>query len=240
MRLGSTIKRNQLPQHFLNFLGFEATFNIKFTSATFTLIFLNLGLVYLLYLPFPMVVYYLVLPLIIMAHIWMIRLLCKNPYTVQYEFIWFMGIIGVIGSVLYLVLFQGIAYFMLGLSTLLFLFSSNVIFVIATFVFLKYQMNKYSDITKKRKTDYIYHSGLLTVGPGIGYIIGQAVMRHSEYLTWLVLFCIFLFFSLFLSYVAAKFIYKALFMRANWHLVVFQKPLKRDRKKFREKGLVLK
>ncbi|UTR14965.1 hypothetical protein MM221_20930 [Salipaludibacillus sp. LMS25] len=117
----------------------------------------------------------------------------------------FIGVIDVIGSVLYLIFFQGIAYFMLNLTTVLFLFTSNIIFLITTFVFLKYQINKYSDITKKRKPDYIYHSGLLTAGPGIGYIIDQAVMRHSKYLTWLVLFCIFLFFSLFLSHVAAKF-----------------------------------
>jgi hypothetical protein len=38
MRLDSTLKRNQLPKHFLNFLGFVETFKVKFSSVTFTLI----------------------------------------------------------------------------------------------------------------------------------------------------------------------------------------------------------
>ncbi|UTR14964.1 hypothetical protein MM221_20925 [Salipaludibacillus sp. LMS25] len=240
MQLKPSFKRNNLPQHYLVFLSFIETYNIKIIVASFTLLLVDLGVLYLITVPLPLAFYYVLLVPVVGMNLWMLRILFKNPYTVQYESIWFVGLISLLGVIIYLCLLQFTAFFHLNISSPVYFIVSNIIYISSIFVFMFYQINKYADPTKKKKSHYIYYSSWLTTGPGIGYIIGQSLTRQSEFLMWSVLFICFVGFFLFLSHVAVKFIYKALFMKANWHLVVFQKPLKRDRKKFREKGLVLK
>jgi hypothetical protein len=240
MRLDNDLKRNQLPQHFLSLLSFIDTANAKFMIVTLTLVVVDIPAFYLFFIGDHILPHYIIIPLLILLHIWMLRLLCKNSYSTQFESIIFICASSGFASCLYLIILQVIPFTELGINYSIYYIVSNIVYVIIVILFFRIEMKKYADTNKEGKKDIIYGGGALASVPGIGYIFSQIIIRESEVLIWAILFLCFLIMYLFSTYLTVKFVYKALFMKANWHLVVFQKPLKRDRKKFREKGLVLK
>ncbi|MCR6106928.1 hypothetical protein HXA34_11575 [Salipaludibacillus agaradhaerens] len=240
MRLDSNLKRNQLPQHFLSLLSFIDTANIKFMIVTLTLVVVDIPAFYLFFIGDHILPYYIIAPLLLLLHIWMLRLLCKNSYSIQFESILFVCVSSGFASCLYLIILQIIPLSKLGIEYANYYIFSTIIYLIIIILFFRIEMKKYADTNKEGKKDIIYGGGALASVPGIGYLFSQIIIRESEFLIWTVLFFCFLIMYFFSAYLTVKFTYKALFMKVNWHLVVFQKPLKGDQQKFREKGLILK
>src|SRR5699024_11759164 len=93
-----------------------------------------------------------------------------------------------------------------------------------------------SDVCSYDLSKYI---GLLALAPAIGYMLGQSA-QDTFILKHFIALVVFYFFTLLNVYVAAKFIHRYYFMKANMDYVVFQKPSKRERKELDKKGVMIK
>ncbi|UJW58011.1 hypothetical protein HXZ66_11645 [Bacillus sp. A116_S68] len=170
MRLDSNLKRNQLPQHFLSLLSFIDTANIKFMIVTLTLVVVDIPAFYLFFIGDHILPYYIIAPLLLLLHIWMLRLLCKNSYSIQFESILFVCVSSGFASCLYLIILQIIPLSKLGIEYANYYIFSTIIYLIIIILFFRIEMKKYADTNKEGKKDIIYGGGALASVPGIGYL----------------------------------------------------------------------
>jgi hypothetical protein len=237
----TNLKFEDLPLYVNQHLCFLEPTNLKFMIASFTFLMLDLGVLPLLY-PKVDLVWYVNLPLLIFIHLWAIRLLVKNPYTIQNESILYIGSTGFVGTICYLFVSHKIAYFQIGITSASYYIISTValIFIIGYLVY--YQIDKYSNISKSADKKYGYGkfwAAAIPVFPGLGYIIFH-VTKESEQIMFSIFLGFSLFFCLMFAYFSAKYFHKYLFMKANPQYVKLQKPIKSERRKFEEKKLVIK
>src|SRR5690625_7012851 len=81
---------------------------------------------------------WLLMPLIVALHLWGIRLSIKNPYSTQLESVLFLGVYGVVGALTFFIMIQGISFYILNISSLIYYIVINILLVISTYFFIKY------------------------------------------------------------------------------------------------------
>ncbi|MCG1028494.1 hypothetical protein J5S49_09335 [Virgibacillus halodenitrificans] len=242
MRIDQNLSRKQLPLQFNKMLSFIDTFNIKPGITIFLIIFLDTALLPLLY-PRVHIIWIITMPLICFIHIWALRILFKNPYSVQFEAILFTGFLGTVASIIHLVTFLKMSYYNLNIGSSFFYVTSGTVYALIVVLLVIYYIKSYSNIRdNKRKagTSVVKYSSLIVIAPTLGYVIAQIVINKSENLTNIMLLAVFAFFSIINAYLAVKFIYKYFFMKKNKHLIHLQEPTKKIKKEFQEKGIVIK
>ncbi len=237
-------KYRNLPDYMKEHLTLMAPSNTRSTISLFCLVLLDMCTLPLLY-PKINLIYFITLPLLVFIHVWMIRLLIKNPYTTQMETIVFMGTFSVIGAVCYFTTSIKVSFYFIGITSIWYYIIFLVVHIIITTVLIQYQIAKYSEIDYKRnESEKWYNSGrfvpLLISGPGIGYILFQTT-KDSETAMHSIFLCVSISFTFLLVYFAAKFIHKYLFIKTNKRLISFSQPAdKKKRIKYNKKGVVYK
>lgn len=183
----------------------------------------------------------IVSPLIIIIHLWSVRLLIKNPYSTQFEMILFLGVFGLIGSLTLYFMVLGLSYYVLSVTSIYFYFFITLSLVILSYLLVKYQIDKYSKdpLQKPVSQKQSKYLGVAILAPAIGYILGQSV-QDTLILKHLIAVIVMYFFVLFNVYIAAKFLHRFFFMKANMDYVTFQKPSKKEKKELNKKGVVIK
>lgn len=241
VKINPTIKHQDLSQHFKEQLGFIPIANVKSSIIVAILILYDIPLIAGLLSIFEQEILWIVCPLIIIIHLWGIRLLIKNPYSTQFEMVLFMGLYGLIGAISLFVMVQGMSFYVLNISSIYYYIVINFVIVILSYILLKYQIDKYSSdpLKEQESRNQSKYMGLLVVAPAIGYIIGQNT-QDTFILKHFIMLVVLYFFILFNVYVAAKFLHRFFFMKANMAYVKFQQPSKKEKKELIKKGVVIK
>jgi len=84
VKINPTIKHQNLSQHFMEQLGFIPISDVKTSVIGLILILYDIPLAAGLLSIFKIEVLWVVAPLIIIIHLWRLRLLIKNPYSTQF------------------------------------------------------------------------------------------------------------------------------------------------------------
>lgn len=171
------------------------------------------------------IIYFITFPLLILIHLWAIRLLIKNPYSIQFETVLFIGFWGAVGGICYFILAQKIAYFNLGIESAVYYVIVSVGYIIAAIILIGYQVKKYANIKKQgnngKRRSYSRYGVVVALAPALGYLIAQNSKRKSEYLMYCIILAVSLLFCILLTYFSAKYFHKFFFMKANKHLAAF-------------------
>ncbi|MCJ0930441.1 hypothetical protein MST22_04665 [Virgibacillus halodenitrificans] len=233
-------KVKELPTYVQKQLQFVGVNQVKSSTIVMVLIMLDLFIAIPLFYPLTPVFFYITIPLLFITHVWMVRLLFKNPYSTQFEFILFIGTYGLVSAVCFFVLSIKMSIHYLYIESISYYISSPAMFFIVIGVIVYYYHRKFSLISKREAKGAVNQYGpLFALVPALGYMIAQSI-NHSEVLSNTVLVIVFYFFTTFYSYVGIKFFHKYFFMKKNSHLVKLEQPMKRMQKEFQEKGIVIK
>lgn len=236
LKIDEGISRHQLPPNILNHLELLPIGNIK--SAISLLTFLVLDLIVLLPMisdPFIKGLLMLIAPFIIFINIWAILLVIRNAYSTQLETVLFLGILGFITAISLLILSQKIAYFVVGMKSLLFFVICLIIYIVTVIYFIFYCNKVLSKESKKKKSTRQFSWPLLYTTPAIGYIVYHSFIKKSGYLHHVMILVFYLLGMLFI-YISVKFLHKYLFIKNNSTFVVYQEPSKKEQKQANEKG----
>lgn len=240
MKIDPAIKPQDLSQHFQEHLGFITVTDVKASVFIAVLILYDLplmiGLLSILKLEYLL----LVSPLLIIIHLWGVRLLIKNPYSTQFEMILFMGVFGLLGSLTLYVIFLGFSYDVLAITSIYYYLFVTLSLGAVSFILVKYQVNKYSKApSKEYGSQRFKYIGLAIVAPAIGYTLGQSA-QDTLILKHFIAAAVLYFFIVFHAYIAAKFLHQFFFMKVNKDYVILQEPSKKEKKKLNNKEVVIK
>lgn len=242
MKINRNIKKNKLSQDFSEQLRPLSPSDIKSGAAIYVFILYDLNLIFFLLTIMKIEILWLLSPLIIIIHLWVIRLMLKNPYSTQFESVLFMSVSSIIGTISLYIFVHGMSLYVLDISFVLYYVMINVIIFVASYLLIKYQIDKYSgDPTKERvkKNPSQFTIALYSGAPAVGLILAYAtgdtaVLKH--YVSLGVSF-LFLFFFV---YFAAKFTHRYFFMKANIDYVTLEQPSKKEKIKLMKKGVEIK
>src|SRR5690625_1742763 len=184
---------------------------------------------------------WLLMPPIIFLHLWGIRLSIKNPYSTQLESVFYLGVYGVVGALTFIIMIQGISFYILNISALIYYIVINMILVISIYFFIKYQTDKFSrDPTEEQNRANPYkNAAFLSTVPILGSVIGQQLTDNDPLEFFIILGLIF-FIYYFHVYAAAKFMHRYFFIKENFAYMSYEKPTKTERKELIKKGVEYK
>src|SRR5699024_10904098 len=157
------------------------------------------------------------------------------------ETVLFIGLWGLFGAISLFMMVLGMSYYTLHITTVLYYVIINLASVILMYICVKYQIDKCAgDPTKERKRhNQSKYMGILTAAPAIGYIFGQSV-QETVVLKHVISAAVIYFFAILLMYIAAKFLHRYFFMRANMVYVNYQPYFNKEKKKLVKQGVVIK
>lgn len=116
----------------------------------------------------------------------------------------------------------------------------SLIIIISSYPIIKFQMDKrLRDPFEHKEDKGSPYEDLAYAAPGLGVLLTGLVSGNIALENIYITILMFMAYLLFL-YFAAKFIYKFLLIKANLHLVKFQKPSKKGQYKLKEKGVEIK
>ncbi|MBN8211040.1 hypothetical protein JI666_20065 [Bacillus sp. NTK071] len=237
-------KFRHLPDYMQEHLSFLPPEEIKTYILFYCLLFIDLCFLPSLY-PVHLLVYSVTLPLLFFVHLWLIRLLIKNPFTTQMESTLFFAVSSFIGVICYLVMTIKVTAISMEVTSFWF-YSILLLFHIITITkLIHYQVNKYSKIDYNLiEEEKWYNSSrllpILVAGPALGYIIVQVFNDNQQGLN-IMLFFLSTSMTIILSYFSSKYIHKYFFMKKNIDFVSPSKPTeKKKRKEYEKKGVVYK
>src|SRR5690625_3357094 len=152
-----------------------------------------------------------------------------------------LGVYGVIGAISLFIVVQGMSFYVLNITSIYYYIVINFVTIFISSILVKYQIDKYSrDPLKEQESgNQSKYIGLLALAPAIGYMLGQSA-QDTFILKHFIALVVFYFFTLLNVYVAAKFIHRYYFMKANMFYVVVRIRSKRERKELDMKGVMIK
>lgn len=232
MKISPETRHQDLAPHINDQLEFISVEDVRSSVIIFVFIMYDVLLILGLLSIFRLEFLWLVLPFVLIIHLWAMRLIIKNPYSTQFEMILFMGIWGALGAFTLFILVQGMLYYTLQISSLLFYIIINVTSIVLMYICIKYQFNKYGgDPTKERKrSNQSKFIGVLTAAPAIGLILGQSV-QETVILKHVISTAVIYFFAILLMFIATKFLHRYFFMKVNKKHVIYQPISNKERKK---------
>src|SRR5699024_2234773 len=111
MKINPEIRHQDLALHVSDQLDFISVSDVRASIIIMNLIMydgpLLLGLSYILRLDFL----WIILPFILIIHLWGIRLVIKNPYSTQLEMILYIGVWGLLGAISLFITVLGVIYY---------------------------------------------------------------------------------------------------------------------------------
>ena len=144
MKINSTIEFGILSDEYKKHLQFLDVFNIK--GAISMLLFGLYDIILLLSLLTIYKIEFLwgVLPLLVILHTWMFRLIIKNPFSTQFETILYIGVFGSIGSLTFIIMLYGISLYVLEIYSVIYYLVLTLALLMSSFILIKYQIDKYT------------------------------------------------------------------------------------------------
>src|SRR5699024_11394355 len=94
---------------------------------------LLLGLSYILRLDFL----WIILPFILIIHLWGIRLVIKNPYSIQLEMILYIVVWGLLGAISLFISLLGVMYYSFHITSSFFYIIIILFIIILSYIFLQ-------------------------------------------------------------------------------------------------------
>ncbi|WP_405101049.1 hypothetical protein [Oceanobacillus sp. FSL H7-0719] len=241
MKIDPETRHQNLAQHVKQQLEFIFVEDVKSSVITFVFVMYDVPLLLGLLSIFKHEFLWIVSPFILIVHLWGIRLVIKNPYSTQFEMVLFMGILGLFGAISLFIMVQGMSYYTLHITSVFYYIIINLTTILLAYIFVKYQIDKYAgDPTKEKKSgNQSKYMGVLTIAPAIGYILGQSV-QETIILKHVISLIVIYFFAILFMYVAAKFLHRYFFMRANMDYVNYHPYSNKEKKKLIKQGFEIK
>lgn len=241
MKINPETRHQDLAQHVKEQLGFIFVEDVRAAIIIFVFIMYDVPLILGLLSIYKLEFLWIVSPFILILHSWGIRLLIKNPYSTQFEMILYMGLWGLFGAISLLILVQGMSYYTLHVSSVFYYIIINLATILLLYILVKYQLDRYAgDPTKEKKNrNQSKYMGLLTASPAIGYIIGQSVQETVVFKQVFAVIIVYMSVILFMT-VAAKFLHRYFFMKANMAYVNYQPYSNKKTKKLMKQGVEIK
>lgn len=227
-------KYRNLPDYMQEHLSMLPPDSTRATISLFCLILLDMCVLPLLY-PKVDLIYIITIPLLLFIHVWMIRLLIKDPRTTRMETTLLLSVFSIISAICYFITSLKVSYVFIGVTNIWYYIILIVVHLIIIAILIQYQIEKYSKIDYKRiESEKWYNNGrlvpLLVSAPGLGYIIFQTT-KDSDTAMHSIFLCVTIVFTLILAYMAAKFTHKYLFIKLNNRLVAGYKPTHKKKEK---------
>ncbi|MGM1021810.1 MAG: hypothetical protein ACQEXV_14945 [Bacillota bacterium] len=127
--------------------------------------------------PYIAVYVYVLMPPIVIINIWALVLVIM-PRKLQLNYILFRGVFGLVCSIGFMIMTQKFAYGMLGLDTPWYFIGSFVVYGVALYYYIKYDLAKFKDpsnkkkpkVKKKNKRESVV---TITTFTGAGYLIAN-------------------------------------------------------------------
>lgn len=168
-------------------------------------------------------------PMALVVHLWGLRLLFKNAYSTQMEMVLFIGVLGLIGSMTSFLLILGLSIHTLSITSMLYYIIMCLVVIVSTVFVIQLQINKYKGDPKGKNqvNKGSKYKTLLYIGPGLGVVIAGLTRDTNIYIETIAIIGIIFMMYLVYVYFASRFIHKYFFIKANMHLVTFQKPNKK-------------
>lgn len=241
MKINPEIRHQDLALHVSDQLDFISVSDVRASIIIMNLIMydgpLLLGLSYILRLDFL----WIILPFILIIHLWGIRLVIKNPYSTQLEMILYIGVWGLLGAISLFITVLGVMYYTFHITSAFFYVIMILVTIISAYILLKYQINKYAgDPTKEiKKSNQSKYMLLLSTAPGLGYLSYQTI-KGTGVLESAILTAVIYLFAIFFVYVAAKFLHRYFFIRTNMKYVTYQPITTKEKKKIIKQGVEIK
>jgi len=239
LKIDERLKFKDLPKYISEQLFYIETFNIRASIFITTFVMLDLMVVLPLLVPLIPIYLYILVPPLLLFHIWSMRIMIKNPYSVQYETILFFAIWGVLSTIVFAVLSQKMAFYLIGIKGFSYYLITTVLFLVAVGSILNYRLSRYRDLSYdaiklakkkerelKRKAGKEHYPLIITFVPGLGYMVAQMI-KHNETFVYCMLVIIFWGFAVFCSYVAIKFIQRSFMLKVNKGIAPLQTPSKK-------------
>lgn len=228
LKIDTSIKRRNLPDHFLEHLSFTDIDQIKFGVFGTTFIMIDLLMILPLLYPTHTFTAWITIPLIALINVWAMSMLVRKANTLQFEFIIFTGCSGAVASFCYFVFVQKMAYIGMDIKTPAF-FIISLFFYISFLLFqLWFHLKKYSSLSSKfaKFKDLPWHYKILSIAAPSGYIAAHYLFNNSISAMNSMLLIIYSMFSIFFTYVSVKFFHRYFFMKANQNFLNLSKGLK--------------
>lgn len=233
LKIDDKVSNKKLSDRIWNNMGFMVG-ELK-TLTVLKLIVVDAFAFFFLLVPVIYSYIFLTVPVWLALTVWQVRLHLKDAYTVQYETVLFTGVFGLSGAVIHLFISHKIAYYYIGVTWPIFYVLMAAVYGGIAWIIVRYQLKRFTEWRRTpnrkgtRKNSLVMQAGALLAGaPALGYSFAQAAKISESALHVTLLFCM-LFFSLLLFYIAAKFLLRYFFMKANPHLAKLQKPGKKER-----------
>ncbi len=225
LKIDTSIKRRNLPDHFLEHLSFTEIDQIKFGVFGSTFIMIDLLMILPLLYPTHTFTAWLTIPLISFINIWAMSMLLRKANTLQFEFIIFIACSGAVASFCYFVFVQKMAYIGMNIKTPAFLIVSLVFYISFLLFQLWFYKKKYSSLSSKFTNfkDLPWHYKILSIAAPLGYIVAHYFINNSISAMNSILSIIYYMFSLFFTYVSVKFFHRYFFMKANQNFLNLSK-----------------
>jgi len=158
------------------------------------------------------------LPFMIFINLWTIILMFTKLDKISPTYFGlYKGGTGAVSSICYFILSLKYVYSVLGYNPI-FMIASLLTYFIVTLGFIRYYVIVLPKRSKKEKRSASWGTYLLTIGPGLGYIIAQFMFHFADSIVHLFMSYIYLFLACFFSYMGVKFIHQYLFIKANQHI----------------------
>ncbi|WP_273853483.1 hypothetical protein [Guptibacillus spartinae] len=244
LKIPENKKFRHLPDYMKVHLLLISPQNTKVVVIGYCFILLDFCLIPLL-TPINTIINIATIPFLLFINLWAIRLLVKNPYTTQMETILFLGVTSFIGAISYLITSMKVSYLFFGITSIWYFLVLSLVYFTVISIAINFQIKKFSSINDSLDESKKWYNNknflsLITVGPGIGYILFFATKKNELFMhTLFLIACIGL--TILFSYISTKYIHKYMFMKVNNHLLIIQKPSdKKKRKAYENKGVVYK
>src|SRR5699024_1110047 len=216
MKINPEIRHQDLAMHVSDQLDFISVSDVRASIIIMNLIMydgpLLLGLFYILRLEFL----WIILPFILIIHLWGIRLVIKNPYSTQLEMILYIGVWVLLGAISLFITVLGVMYYTFHITSEYFYVIMILVTILSAYILLNYQINKFArdpvkEIKKSNKCKYMF---LFSNGPMLGYLSIQTIKRTGVLESDILTSDIYLF-AIFFVYVDAKIFHRYCMIRTN-------------------------
>ncbi|MGG0839429.1 hypothetical protein ABE057_20150 [Bacillus paralicheniformis] len=219
LKLKENTKYGKLPSDIQTHLTASSSKEDKLTMLGFVILFLDIICGGPLLANGKNIFTTIALPFMIGVNMWTVIVMFLKPnYRNNLHFILYKGVTGAVISFCYFVLSQKYAFSVLGFNFLFFT-TSLLTCIIIILGFIRYYLIVFPNLHKKKDDKSSWGTYLLTLGPGLGYIIAQFVFRFSDSIVTLFMSYIYLLFTCFFIYFGVKFIHQYLFIKANQDIV---------------------
>lgn len=213
--------------------------------AVFMIVMLDITLLPVLILSYRPIDSLITVPLLILTHLWFLRMIIVEPFKLQLETMLYLGVLGAVGTISHYIALLKIIYSLSNESTLTLLATATFITAGSLYVMSSHQIKKYRKLDYERDEDKQWYNKkifypFLYGSPVLGYLIVQTNNNAQQHVMFIPIL-LSLSGILVMIYFASRFLHKYMFMKKNPHLLRYHRPIGKEKKKYmNKKGFEIK